>query len=127
MKSMPSPKRKLGDVGEGIACKYLERKGYRVIERNYWKPWGEIDIVAEKGSYLCFVEVKSISRGTLGAVRPEENMHPGKVKRLYRAIQTYLLDRKVSEDRAWQIDLACVTIDQEARVGQVEYFENVVL
>jgi putative endonuclease len=124
---MPSPKRKLGDIGEGIACKYLERKGYRVLERNYWKPWGEIDIVAKSKDRLCFVEVKSISRGTTGAVRPEENMHPGKLKRLHRAIQTYLLDRKVPEECLWQLDLACVTIDEQARTGRVEYFENIVL
>jgi len=108
-------------------CRYLERRGYRVLERNYWKPWGEIDIVAEKGPVLCFVEVKSISRATVGAIRPEENLHPGKMKRLSRAVQTYLLDRRIPEDKVWQIDLACVVLDLEAKIGRVEYFENIVL
>ncbi|MBP9710940.1 MAG: YraN family protein [Candidatus Pacebacteria bacterium] len=124
---MPSDKRKLGDIGEGVVCRYLERRGYRVVERNYWKPWGEIDIVAEKGEKLCFIEVKSISHVTVGAIRPEENLHPGKMKRLSRVVQTYLVDRKIGEDRDWQIDLACVVLDLEARVGKVEYFENIVL
>lgn len=121
---MPSAKRKIGDEGEKVACKYLEGKGYKILERNYWKPWGEIDIVAEKGSVLSFVEVKSISRAT---VRPEENMHPAKVARLHRAIQTYLLDRKISHEKEWQVDLVCVSLDFSTRKAQVEVFENLIL
>jgi putative endonuclease len=121
---MPSPKRKIGDVGEGVACKYLEQKGYKILERNYWKPWGEIDIVAKKAGILSFIEVKSISRGT---IRPEENMHLGKMKRLNRAIQTYLLDRKVSETTHWQVTLVCVVLNFETKRAKVELLENIVL
>lgn len=125
-------KRKKGDLGEDIACKYLENKGYKVIERNYWKPWGEIDIVAEKPNLLSFVEVKSVSRESLSGisrepVRPEENMHPAKLKRLHRAIQTYLLDHKVPESKSWQIDLACVYLDFSTKRAKVELLENVIL
>lgn len=123
-------KRHIGDLGEGVACKYLEGRGYKIIERNYWKPWGEIDIIAEKASLLRFIEVKSISHETgsrgVGAIRPEENMHPAKLKRLHRAIQTYLLDHKVPEDKQWQIDLACVFLDVEQRKAKVELLENVI-
>jgi len=121
---MPSPKRKIGDVGEDIVCKYLKGNGYVVLERNYWKPWGEIDIVAKKADVIRFIEVKSISRGT---VRPEENMHPAKLKRLHRAVQTYLLDHKVPEMAEWQVDLACVYIDFATRRARVELLENIVL
>ncbi len=130
-------KRKLGDKGEGVVCKYLENKGYKILERNYWKPWGEIDIVAEKADLLSFVEVKSVSRelsrGTSdkdpsgGGYRPEENMHPAKVKRLHRAIQTYLLDHKVPEDKKWQLDLACAFLDFKTHLAHVELLENIVL
>jgi hypothetical protein len=77
-----SAKRRIGDIGEDIVCKYLQNKGYVVRERNYWRPWGEIDIIAEKPEFISFVEVKSVSkRGGAGefsqeTVRPEENMHP---------------------------------------------------
>lgn len=124
-----TPKRKIGDIGESLACKYLEKNGFLVLERNYWKPWGEIDIVAKKGSVLRFVEVKSVSRPvgvSRETLRPEENMHEGKIRRLHRAIQTYLLDRKVSESVEWQIDLACVFIDIEVKKGRVELLENVI-
>ncbi|MSR70740.1 YraN family protein [Candidatus Kaiserbacteria bacterium] len=132
---MPSPKRKLGDTGEEVACKYLESKGFRVLERNYLRKWGEIDIVAEKGSLLSFVEVKSVTRepheigkpAISRGYRPEENVHPAKLKRLHRAIQTYLLDRKVPEDRPWRVDVACVYLDFSTRKAKVEMLENVIL
>lgn len=131
-------KRALGDVGEGIACRYLEGKGFAILGRNYLKPWGEIDIVAKgpKGG-LHFVEVKSVTHsfGTRETVesarsytpRPEENMHERKIKRLYRAIQTYMLENKIATDVAWQIDLACVYVDMDARRGRVELLENIVI
>ncbi len=125
-----SKKRKVGDVGEGVVCRYLEGHEFTVLEQNYWKPWGEIDIVAEKDEVLHFVEVKSVSRemsSGFGSVRPEENMHGNKVKRLNRAIQTYLLERKVGERVAWQIDLACAYLDFSTRRAKVELLENIVL
>ncbi len=132
-------KRQLGDVGEGVACKYLESKGFRVVERNYLRKWGEIDIVATKNNEngaksLYFIEVKSVSREPLPAkgsrvtgYRPEENVHPAKLKRLHRAIQTYLIDHKVPESVEWRLDIACVYLDFSARRARVEMLENVIL
>ncbi|HVV14803.1 MAG TPA: YraN family protein [Candidatus Paceibacterota bacterium] len=126
-------KRAIGDAGEGVVCRYLEGKGYRIVGRNYWKPWGEIDIVAEKGDLTIFIEVKTVSREMDGegisreTFRPEENMHPDKVKRLHRTIQTYLLEKKVPEARPWRLDLACAYLDFKTLQARVEMLENVVL
>ena len=129
-------KRKIGDIGEEVVCKYLEKRGYTIAGRNYLKPWSEIDIIANKGDLLVFVEVKSVTREPLvgggGEVsremfKPEDNMHPAKLKRLHRAVQTYLLDHKVPESRPWQIDLACVYLDFKSRKAKVELYENLIL
>jgi putative endonuclease len=127
-----SQKRKIGDEGEAVACKYLEKDSYFVVERNYWKPWGEIDIIAEKDSVIHFVEVKTVSRDLTQDIshetfRPEDNVHPAKLKRLYRAIQTYLLQRKVPDSKEWQIDVACVFLDFSTKKAKVELLENVIL
>jgi len=139
-------KRKLGDLGENIACDFLKRRGFEVLERNYLRKWGEIDIIAKKSGLVHFVEVKSVSCVTLrdstdealrlappslgGAssgqdYRPEDNMHPWKLKRLSRVMQTYLLDRKLDCD--WQLDLVTVKIDRQNRKAKVEIIENIVI
>ncbi len=126
-------KRRIGDIGEDVVCIYLQKKGFRILGRNYWKPWGEIDIVAENGSIISFVEVKTVSREsragevTRETLRPEENMHPAKIKRLHRAIQTYLLERRVPESVEWKLDLACVFLDFKTKHARVEMLENIIL
>ena len=57
----PTEKGKTGALGETLAAKFLESKGYKVLKRNYRKPWGEIDIICEKGNTIRFVEVKTVS------------------------------------------------------------------
>ena len=54
-------------------------------------------------------------------------MHPKKIERLRRALQTYLLDRKIPEDRPWQFHLACVYLDEDAKKARVKLLEDVVL
>jgi putative endonuclease len=126
-------KREIGDIGERVACKYLELKGFRIVERNYLRKWGEIDIVAEKLGILRFVEVKTVSRemGSRGTgesyFRPEDNVHPAKIKRLHRAIQTYLIDNKIGEQKEWCLDVVCVYLNQTTRKAHVEMLENVIL
>ena len=122
-------KRKLGDIGEGVACVFLEKNGFIIIEKNYLRKWGEIDIVAKKADVIHFVEVKSVSCVTFdnisGDYRPEDNMHPWKLKRLSRVIQTYLLDRKIDID--WQLDLITIRIDQKNRKARAEILENIII
>jgi len=125
-------KRKLGDIGENIACEYLIKHGFEVIERNYLRKWGEIDIVAKKAHMYRFIEVKSVrvAHETLNNVaraknsyRPEDNVHPWKIKRLHRAIQTYMLEKRVDTD--WQLDLVTVKIDETKHMARVELIENI--
>jgi putative endonuclease len=118
-------KRRLGDIGENIACDFLEKRGFKIVERNYLRKWGEIDIVAQKGGVVRFVEVKSVNHETEGSIRPEENMHPGKIKRLLRTIETYLLHKKLNS--AFQLDLVTVKMNPQTRQARVELFENIVV
>lgn len=125
----------IGATGESLATKYLENKGFSVIDRNYRKKWGELDIIVQKDECLHFVEVKTVSRRSFGGkfeqeinnYRPEDNMHPWKLKRLQRAIQTYLLEKYRSKEPLWQFDLICVFLDQEKRVAKVRLIENLIL
>ena len=118
-----------GELGEREAARYLEERGYRVIDRNYRKKWGELDIVAEKKGRIYFVEVKTVSHRYTGRdkFKPEDNMHPWKMQRLGRAIQTYLMEKFKKGEPDWQLDLACVYIDSMSGESKVEYIEDIVL
>lgn len=132
-------RRSVGRLGEDLACKYLKSKGFEVIDRNYLKKWGEIDIVTRKKGVWHFIEVKSVSRennATLGVkgqknvtqetydFRAEENLHPWKLKRLERVIQSYLIEKGLDEVD-WQIDAVIVELAVSFRKARVRYIENV--
>ena len=151
----PTGKQKIGKIGEDCACEYLEKNAYKIVDRNYLKKWGEIDIVARKNKKIHFVEVKSVSRDfspvdnvirpirsgdtlralatsngineTMGSYRPEDNMHPWKLKRLGRAIQSYLLDKDIPDDVDWQFDVATVYLDMDKKLSRIFLLEDVVL
>ena len=123
--------RKVGILGEDIASKYLCDKGHYVLDRNYRKKWGEIDIISRKDKCIHFVEVKTVSDKMVGVAgsrdtyRPEDNVHPNKLKRLHRAIETYCAEKGVKED--WQIDVVTVRLNIDKKHAKVEYLDNIIL
>ena len=132
MEDKRTEKRKIGDIGENIACRFLVKRGFEVIEKNYLKKWGEIDIIARKNQKLHFVEVKTVSHlpvsGVTDGYKPEDNLHPWKLKRLSRVIQTYLLGYKgVSCETDWQFDVAVVYLDLKSMQAKVNYMEDIIL
>lgn len=124
-------KHKVGQIGESEAAKYLKKKGYLIITRNYRKPWGEIDIVAKKGGGIYFVEVKTVTRPdvlreTMGDnYEPEDNIHPWKLKRLAKTIETFLLQHEEYEDYDWQLDAIAVYLDPQQKILKIEHLEDV--
>jgi len=124
-------KQKIGKIGEDIACKFLFARGFVTVERNYWKKWGEIDAIVEKDNILHFVEVKTVSHipseNKIDKYRPEENIHPRKLKRLSRTIQTYLLEKNTPEDCEWHFDAIIVFLDQDTKKAKVRFLENVII
>lgn len=121
---MKTQKRKLGDLGENIAEQYLKKRGYIILERNYNKKWGEIDIIAKFKKDIVFVEVKSQKKGS--NFLPSQNINFHKQQRLIRAAQTWLAENKISEDIGWQIDALIVELDFENKNAKVEHLRNCV-
>ena len=122
---------KIGQIGENMVTQRLLKEGHHIVERNYLKPYGEIDIVTSKDQILHFVEVKALSgdvpRGTSQAFLPQDHMNYGKQQRQKRVIETYLAERKVGEQADWQIDLACVYLDREGKLIELEFSEDITL
>jgi len=133
-KVFTSETQKIGEIGENIAVRFLVKHGFSILDRNYTKKWGEIDIVAEKANKLYFVEVKSVARETLDNVlseisgyNPEDNMHPWKLKRMARTIQTYLLSKKIPDEKEWQVDLLVVFLDIKHKKARVKVVKDIIL
>lgn len=131
MKNFVSDSQKIGKLGEDIACKFLMKRGFSILERNYTKKWGEIDIIAQKDGKYYFIEVKSKSIESIDKVsyetnRPEDNMHYWKLKRLSRTVQTYLIHNRIG-NTPWQFDLLVVYMDLDKRSAKVRVVENIIL
>ncbi len=118
-------KQVIGNLGENLACEFLMKHNHKILNRNYRKKWGEIDIISKKDNLIHFVEVKTVSHET--GYEPEENIHPWKRKRLARAIQTYLLEKKIGEDVEWQTDSLAVFLDFKIRKAKFRFLENIIL
>lgn len=130
--------KEIGNRGEDIAAKYFsETKKYTILNRNYWKKWGEIDIVAretaESGQIIHFIEVKTVSYETKFDLkhavthetwRPEELVHQFKLHQIYKALETWLSEYEYGGD--WQIDVAAVRIVPRETFATVNMIENIV-
>ena len=80
--------RKIGDGGEAYAARLLEKKGYRIVKRNFVVRGGEIDLIAENGEYLVFCEVKL--RDGAALYTPAEAVTREKQRRIIHTAMCYL-------------------------------------
>jgi putative endonuclease len=81
-------RQRFGDAGEKAAEDALVRDGYRILARKHRCPRGEVDLVAERGELLVFVEVRTRASAVFGA--PEETVGPVKQRRIVRAARDFL-------------------------------------
>lgn len=119
---MVTNERKIGDIGEEIAEKFLKKQGYEILDKNYSRKWGEIDIVVKNKEGISFVEVKTAH----GNFPVEQNVNFKKQQRLIRIAQTYLLDKKYPVDTPWQIDVIIVELDYQKRLADIRHIKNAV-
>ncbi|MFH1402271.1 MAG: YraN family protein [Patescibacteria group bacterium] len=149
-----SEKRKIGDIGENIACRFLKKNGFKIIERNYWKKWGEIDIVARKkqswkdyilrsramrkiggANKLYFIEVKTVScennyksmEKIMADYLISDKIHKWKLQRLMRVFKTYLLDKHISDEIEWQFDIIIVFLNIKDKIYRVKWLKDIII
>lgn len=112
-------KRRSGTWGEDLALRYLERRGYGLVERNYRTRYGELDLIVRKGDTLVFVEVK-LRRGT-GFGDPLEAVTPRKRTTIRSLAEQYLLEREPAFDTV-RFDVVGILTDGE--VPHVRHVED---
>jgi putative endonuclease len=92
---MKDIRRQLGDSGEDLAAKALKKRGYKILERNYRTPLGEMDIIAKHRGVLVFVEVKTRTSARFGA--GQDAVHHAKQARLRKLADYYLKQKRLGE------------------------------
>ena len=118
------PKRKeRGTLGERIAAEYLRGLGYKILETNFRRPEGEIDIVAQDGDCLVFVEVRTRKSASFGT--PEESVTAAKRERLISLVLAYLQTHS-NLPSLWRIDVVAIELDPKEQVSRIELIQNAI-
>ncbi len=100
----------LGRVGEVVACQYLRKKGYRIVEQNFRCKLGEVDIIAKDGDVYVFTEVKTRRNKKYG--RPIEAINAYKLRNIIQTVQVYV-KKKHLYSYDLRIDVIEVFVDTE--------------
>lgn len=112
----------MGKIGEDFAKKFLEEKGYKIIEQNYKTKYSEIDLIAKNGKDLVFVEVRTKVGENFGT--PEDTLQNKKLNKVRFNALAYAAFKK------WEgpvkIDAICIVLKPDFSVLRLNHYENVV-
>jgi len=117
-----------GKIGEEIAKKYLQKKGYKIIEQNYKTKYGEIDLVCQKEKELVIVEVRTKMGDMYGT--PEDSLTKKKLRKIWLNGLAYTKQKRWQGP--WRIDAVCLLLNRDKQYGAqekieyMEHYENIV-
>ena len=117
-------KRITGNIGEDAAARFLKRQGYKILERNFVASGHEVDIIAAKGDYLCFTEVKSRTRGSESPMesRPAASVNYEKQRSLISVARTYFPDD--NKRRKIRFDVIEVYLNKDGKAEEIIHMED---
>lgn len=120
---MSKERKILGNLGEKLAVLFLEKRGYKIIERNWRCFLGEIDIVAQKDGRWVFCEVKTKRNSLFGL--PEERVDRKKQQKLKQLAIVYLKEKGILEKADFRIDVVAVDLkNKEIRIIENAIWEE---
>ena len=114
----------LGGFGERIAADHLASKGYRVFDRNFRVAEAEIDLIAEFGGEVVFVEVRTRKGGDRGMAALSVNVP--KARKLRRAVGWYIESHPEFAERALRIDVVTVELASDGKLQRIEHIEDAI-
>ncbi len=110
--------REIGKIGEDLACEILTGSGYKIIERNYFARFGEIDIIAKENNDLVFIEVKYRKDEGFGSAL--DAVTRKKLKKIHKSALIYLSEKGLT-NVDWRVDVIGISPDTK----KFEILENV--
>ena len=111
----------LGKKGEKLAIDFLLKNGYKILETNYRFLKAEVDIIAQKGTVLAVVEVKTRSTDYFGD--PQDFVNPKKIKLLLSAIGNYVIERDLDVEVRFDI----IAIIHQKNTTKIEHLKDAFL
>lgn len=119
---MPNETKLLGAFGEDAVCRWLKRRGYRILGRNFSCRFGELDIIARKGRYLAFVEVKMRKNADHGAAM--EFVTPAKQGRLITTAEYWLMKNPTDLQPRFDVAEVYAPDGLDTRKPEIHYLED---
>ena len=121
-KAMKKFNLRTGKIGEEIAKKYLEKKGYKILEQNYKTKYGEIDTIARQGKELVIVEVRTKIGENFGT--PEESLNKKKIRKLWLNALAYAA--KSYWQGKYRVDAVCIVLKPDLTLERLSHYQSVV-
>lgn len=110
--------KQIGEYGEDLAMNFLTKRGYQIIDRNFYTRPGEIDLIAKKGDEFLFIEVKTRTKNNFGY--PENAVNYKKLTHLHKAIRIYLDQNNLRT--TWHLEIISVEIDKLKKIAKIKRF-----
>ncbi|MBI2409865.1 YraN family protein [Candidatus Kaiserbacteria bacterium] len=124
-------RKEIGALGENVAAEYLRRRGFSILDRNFVRKTGELDLIAAEGDTLHFVEVKTVCTDSFPKTEtgedeydPAVNLHQNKIRHVARTGEWYVLEKNWGGE--WQVDGCLVWLRRRDGVARVRYLPQIV-
>jgi putative endonuclease len=112
----------LGQRGEILTAQALERSGFSLVERNWRCPYGEVDLIAQRGEDLFFIEVRT--RRTLSLPTPEHSLTPRKLARMETVACAFLGSHATDPFETWHLSFVAVAMDHLGRLQRITFYPD---
>jgi len=113
-----------GYFAQDLAVQWLRERNYEILDQNFRRPWGEVDVICQKDDVIVFIEVKANKREYPG-FEPELRVNHDKIERIIRTARTYLAYKKLPDKQEWRIDVLSVTLVKEREIAKIRHYKNI--
>ncbi len=117
-----SEAKRIGKWGEALAAEYLKRKGYTIVGMGYTTRYGEIDVIAENGEFVVFVEVKTRKNAFIAEAR--EFVSPEKQRRVAAAASLWLAEYEGTKQPRFDVIEVYADRGTETKRPLIRHIEN---
>lgn len=114
-------RQQVGKFGEDLALKFMQRKGYKLIDRNYKVDEGEMDLIMEHNNVTVFIEVRT--RVINDQTTAEDSIVIQKISRLEEIAENYIYTKKIYH--SCRIDAVCILLSQTFKLISINHYEDI--